>query len=57
MTPPVQGDACPDVSTNTKLKDLIQECMGVVGVEDSSRLLSALKSIRNIKIRLGMFSF
>jgi len=57
MTPPVQGDACPDVSTNTKLKDLIQECIGVVGVEDSSRLLSALKSIRNIKIRLGMFSF
>jgi hypothetical protein len=45
LTPPVQGDVSPDLSSYTKLKAFLQECMDVVGVEDASQLLSALKSI------------
>ena len=46
MTPPVQVDVSPDVSSDTKLKDLIQECMGVAGDEDVSQLLSTFKKYR-----------
>jgi len=46
LTPPVQGDVTLDVSPNTKLKDLRQECMGVARVEDASQLLSSFKQYR-----------
>jgi hypothetical protein len=36
----------PDVSSNNKFKDLLQECMDVDGVEDASQLLSAFKKYR-----------
>jgi hypothetical protein len=55
ITSPVQGDVSPDVSSYTKLKNFVQECMDVAGVEDASKVLSAFKSIGNIKIRLGIF--
>jgi hypothetical protein len=46
MTPPVQGGVTPIVLSGTKLKDLIQGCMVIAGVEDTSQLLSALKKYR-----------
>jgi hypothetical protein len=36
LTPPVQGDVSPDLSSYTKSKDFLQECMDVVGDEDAS---------------------
>ena len=38
----------PDVTSYTKVKALLQECMDVVGVEDESPLLSALKKYSEI---------
>ena len=36
----------PDGASHTKLKAFLQECMDVVGVEDTSQLLSALRKYR-----------
>ena len=47
MTPSVQGDVSPDVASYTNVKAFLQECMGVVGVEEESQLLSALKKLRD----------
>jgi hypothetical protein len=47
LTPSVQGDVSPDVASYTKVKAFLQECMGVVGVEDEPQLLSALKRYKD----------
>ena len=40
LKPPVQGDVTFNVSSNNKSKNLLQECIDVVGFEDASQLLS-----------------
>jgi hypothetical protein len=47
LTPPVQGDVSPDVTSYTNLKASLQECMDVAGVEDASQLLSSLIKCRD----------
>ena len=46
-TPSVQGDMTPDGASYTKVKAFLQECMDVVGVDNESQLLSALKKCRD----------
>jgi hypothetical protein len=52
VTPPVQGEVTHDVSSYTKLKDLIREYMAVVGAEDASQLISALNKYREYQDKL-----